>query len=311
MTSFDGRPAPVAVVIPTRRRPGAVVAAVRSAWAQTLPPTEVIVVVDGADDDTSERLKRLDRRGPLDVVELTPAGGAARARNVGVQRASADWIAFLDDDDEWMPEKLAVQVSLLTTPTTVVAGRVFAETTNGTYAWPRRLPAPAEPISDYLFVRRGWFHGEGFVQTSTLVASRRLLTRIPFDESRARHQDWDWLLRAAATSGFHLVIPGVPVAKLMTEQDRAAISGTEDWSDSLQWVTERRDLFTERSAAAFVLVNVVASAVEARAFAQIPGLFRHAFRTGKPRGHDVLVAVGLVLVPRRVRRQLRRWMSVR
>ena len=95
----------VSVVIPTIGRPALVVRAVESVLAQTLRDLEVIVVVDGPDPETAAalasiadaRMKVLSNQVPLRV---------GPTRNRGVGQATAPWIAFLDDDDAWLPTKL-------------------------------------------------------------------------------------------------------------------------------------------------------------------------------------------------------------
>ena len=103
----------VSVVIPTFHRPQLVKRAVMSALTQTLQNIEVIVVVDGIDKDTSLTLSEIDD-SRLQVIELSVNQGACFARDFGAKTASAEWIAFLDDDDEWMTLKLELQLATAT-----------------------------------------------------------------------------------------------------------------------------------------------------------------------------------------------------
>ena len=82
----------VSVVIPTRFRPGLVTRAIRSALAQTVDNIEVIVVIDGPDDETVAALAAIgDPR--LRALPLPERGGAPNARNMGVREARAPWTA--------------------------------------------------------------------------------------------------------------------------------------------------------------------------------------------------------------------------
>jgi glycosyltransferase involved in cell wall biosynthesis len=100
----------VSVVIPTRNRAGLVELAVEMTLRQEGVEVEVIVVDDGSDDDTSERLRALgDPR--VTVLRHDVSCGIGAARNTGVAHASSAWVAFRDDDDVWAPTKLAQQVS--------------------------------------------------------------------------------------------------------------------------------------------------------------------------------------------------------
>src|ERR1700676_1259948 len=101
----------ISAVIPTRNRPQLLTRAVYSALQQTYSNLEVIVVVDGTDSVTMEALARIsDPR--LRVIVLSQNQGGSNARNAGVQAALGEWIAFLDDDDQWMPNKTACQLAL-------------------------------------------------------------------------------------------------------------------------------------------------------------------------------------------------------
>ncbi len=90
------------VVVPTSGRHwDYLVAALDSVAAQTVPPTRTIVVVDG-DEHAGERLRD---RGGVDVIVRERRGGAAVARQAGIEAATSTWVALLDDDDLWLPAK--------------------------------------------------------------------------------------------------------------------------------------------------------------------------------------------------------------
>ncbi|MBU6337306.1 MAG: glycosyltransferase family 2 protein [Acidobacteria bacterium] len=102
----------VSVVIPTHNRPAECLVAVRSALAQTAPPTEVIVVDDHSNDGDSRALgDALSGEQAVTLISRSagPRGPAA-ARNAGIEAAGGSLVAFLDDDDEWLPEKLERQL---------------------------------------------------------------------------------------------------------------------------------------------------------------------------------------------------------
>lgn len=93
------------VVIPTFNRAQLVRSSIDSVLAQTHPATEIVVVNDGSSDNTLEVLATYGNK--IRVVSQ-PNGGLSAARNAGIRAATCDWIAFLDDDDEYTPQRLAI-----------------------------------------------------------------------------------------------------------------------------------------------------------------------------------------------------------
>ena len=100
----------VSVIVPTHERPELCIRALRSALAQTAPPEEVLVWDDGSTAETRARLREFAALHPqVRYHEGAPVGAPAVGRNRLIELAQGDWIAFLDDDDEWLPEKLEHQ----------------------------------------------------------------------------------------------------------------------------------------------------------------------------------------------------------
>ena len=109
----DAAPPTVTVVIPTHNRKELLRYALMSALRQEGVALEVIVVDDGSSDGTAEMLAALtDRR--VRVVHHETAQGVSAARNRGIEEARGEWIAFLDDDDLWAPDKLRLQLESAT-----------------------------------------------------------------------------------------------------------------------------------------------------------------------------------------------------
>jgi len=95
----------VSVIIPVYNVAEIVDRAIRSALDQTVKPLEIIVVDDRSTDDTIAVVKKID--SPLVRVVSAPSNrGPAAARNLGIAKAKGDWIALLDADDAWLPERL-------------------------------------------------------------------------------------------------------------------------------------------------------------------------------------------------------------
>lgn len=307
----------VSVVVPTRRRPELVVRAARSALAQTVGEVEVIVVLDGADDATAAALLDVaDER--LRTQVLPQPGGPGAARNAGVHLARGRWVAFLDDDDEWEPRKLEAQLAVAEAAPDahpIVACRVAVRDGRGGAGevWPRRLPAPSERLDEYLFVRRMPFWGEALVQTSTLLVDREVAVAVPFDERLRKHEDLDWLLRAARVPGATLrfVASEVPLATWSVEASRPRASTAPDWRGSLTWIRSVRGLVSPRAYAAFCLGWIAADAARERSFAALWRLPWEAWRRGRPRALDAVVYLGIWTVPAGLRARLGRTLGGR
>ena len=112
----------VSVVIPTRNRVGLLRGAVASVLQQSERNFELIVVDDASTDETHVYLAALaESDARVRVVRHAAPKGGPEARNTGIANASASWVAFLDDDDEWLPTKLGRQLELLAAERLAVA----------------------------------------------------------------------------------------------------------------------------------------------------------------------------------------------
>jgi len=103
----------VSVVTPARDAAHVIEAAVRSVAEQTVPVLEHIVVDDGSTDGCDEVVRRLQARYPHVVYLQQSQQGSGPARNAGIEHARGRYIAFLDSDDWWLPNKLARQLAFM------------------------------------------------------------------------------------------------------------------------------------------------------------------------------------------------------
>ncbi|WP_428357113.1 glycosyltransferase family 2 protein [Methyloprofundus sp.] len=100
----------ISLIIPTYNRCLLLKRALLSVFQQSRPPDEIIIVDDGSTDNTLQMLN--DEFPQVSIITQTNKGVSA-ARNIGIQQAKGDWVAFLDSDDTWLAEKLTVQVRAL------------------------------------------------------------------------------------------------------------------------------------------------------------------------------------------------------
>lgn len=300
----------VSIVIPTRNRSLLAKRAVQSVLVQTLKEIEVIVIIDGPDEATVRELSQIDD-SRLRVIELPVSGGASEARNTGVTEAKGEWIAFLDDDDEWFPQKLERQLeaahrSQYTFP--IIGSCLIARTPKGDFVRPKRFLQPSEPLSEYLLVRNSLFPGEGLIQTSVIFTKKELLQKVPFRNLR-RHQDWDWLLRVSKLEGVGIEFVPEPLAIWYIEEKRSSVSSTSNWQNSLSWIRENRNLVTPRAYSAFIMVEVGPRAAQEGEWNSFLPLLWESMRLGNPKPVDFLLYFGMWLIPQETRRSLRALLS--
>jgi glycosyltransferase involved in cell wall biosynthesis len=296
----------VSAVIPTRNRPDLVMRAVRSALAQQYEDMEVIVVIDGPDALTTTVLNEIhDRR--LRVIALPETRGAANARNAGVASATGDWIAFLDDDDEWLPEKTSLQMESAKSSRfqyPIVSCQLFARTKSYQIVWPRRRPC--EPLCNYLLARNSWSYGDGLLSTTTLLFPKDLFSQLPFRPSLRRHQDLDWVLRAAKWEGAGIEFVSKPLAVWHQAEGRASLSTTADWRLSLEWLESVRDMITGRAYASFLATHIAPQAARQGDWKAFTILLKKMVMLGKPNSRDVLLFLAMWSVPHGLRQAVRR-----
>src|SRR5262249_55117741 len=102
----------VSVIIPTHNRAEFLRSAITSVLKQTFQDFEIVIIDDASKDHTREVIANFnDTR--IKVIYNQVNKGDAGARNIGVMNSNCEYIAFLDDDDEWLPEKLKMQTRLL------------------------------------------------------------------------------------------------------------------------------------------------------------------------------------------------------
>lgn len=102
----------VSVIIPTYNRSSQLLRAIKSVLAQSYPVHEIVVCDDGSTDDSCNKVAAL-KNEKISWLDCGKNGRPAIPRNKGILKSSGNWIAFLDDDDEWLPHKIETQINSL------------------------------------------------------------------------------------------------------------------------------------------------------------------------------------------------------
>lgn len=195
----------VSVVVPTYDSERFIGAALDSALNQTLPPHEIIVVDDGSADNTEEMMRAYGDR--INYIKTPNSGYPSVVRNIGIEAASGEYVAFLDADDVWHPTKLADQIAVFNQYPSVhmvycdhdyidESGQLIRG------AHPSR-PSAIEngrivPTDDYWTDVFGQLLLGGFIQTSTVMVRKCVLDDVGrFDSSLLFLEDLDLWLRIA------------------------------------------------------------------------------------------------------------------
>lgn len=294
----------VSVVIPTLGQAQLLLRSVKSVLTQTMTDLEVIVLIDRPSPEAITALAALED-GRLRVIKHETPLRAHEARNVGAEAARGEWIAFLDDDDEWLPEKLDRQLAVARSfkEPVIIYSLSYIATRLTRYVWPRRIYDNKIPVDEYLFDRRSLFKGGTYLQTSSLLLRRDLFDTLKFNY---QHDDWDFLLRAANGNHIKVVTVTEPLVIVYTEEGRETYSTKESWRASLEWIERNRSLFSPRAYSGFYLTVIGPIAAGRHEYSVFFKLLSRAFRYGSPRPIHFALYLAFWLFPLEWRQQVRR-----
>lgn len=178
----------ISVLVPTYNRAQKIARAVDSILNQTHRPFEVIVVDDGSTDKTPLLLTKYN--GAVKVIRQNNQGVAA-ARNRAIKEASGEWLALLDSDDWWMPEKMEKQIDFhLKNPDLLISQTNELWLRNGVKVNPKRYH---EKLAGWIFEK---CLERCLISPSAVLINRKVLREVGlFDESLPACEDYDLWLR--------------------------------------------------------------------------------------------------------------------
>lgn len=228
----------ISVIIPTYNRTKETLQrAVHSVLTQTLRDLECIVVDDGSQPCTAGFLTdaKDDR---LRLICHASNKGASVARNTGIRAAKGQWIAYLDSDDEWLPTKLAEQLTVLRPDIRCISYcRATVAQPDGSERHRPEKPWDAGCLLEYL-VADG-----GFIQTSGLVHHSSLA--LDFHQEMFPFDDWDWLMRQTANGAILTFLPAVLYRYHQDALDRApSYSGRPLMEQAMPFITRHAKNFS-------------------------------------------------------------------
>jgi glycosyltransferase involved in cell wall biosynthesis len=248
----------ISVIIPLYNRREEIGRAIASALRQSHAPHEIVVVDDASRDDSAEAVAALgDPR--IRLLRHERNRGASAARNTGIAGATGEWIALLDSDDEWEPEKLARQLAALcAAPDAPAAASVTGYVIRDYRTGEERAFAPHPEDATLDALVWGCPLGVG----STLLARRAVFAEIgAFDPDLPRLEDWEWLLRYLPAHRLGVITDPLTIVHKASDPSRAQVFASlarirarhrDDWYRR-SWIAGRKfdsTLLVEEAAAA-------------------------------------------------------------
>jgi GT2 family glycosyltransferase len=218
-------------------------AAVGSVFQQSFTDWELIIADDGSDDATRTYLSGLERRPRVTVLWLAHTGNPGAVRNAALRAATAEFIAFLDSDDEWHPDKLSIQIAMLRKQPQHLWCYTPIEHIDASGNPLPRKPRPrrtARPGMAFERIAR-W---EAAIAVPTVIVQRRLVDRVGgFDERRYLHEDYDLWLKLARESEFSVV--RIPLTRVRHHDSHYSKTGEVELRDWIELFAKWQDLVTE------------------------------------------------------------------
>lgn len=214
----------VSVIIPTCNRPHLVTRAVNSVLSQTFQDFEIIIVDDGMEKRAEEALKAFNDTRII-YIKHEKSKGAPTARNTGIEAAAGEYAAFLDDDDEWLPEKIEKQVAALDN-----AGKDAGVAFCGVGIYDKN----GKFLGNKIFYRSGIVSPfkdilhKCFIWTSAMMVRRELLKKHKFDIRFPKNQEWDLQLRLAKETQFYSITAALVRINVQGEKEHLGGKGNLD-----------------------------------------------------------------------------------
>ncbi len=225
----------VSAVITTHNRLDLLKRAILSVYEQTYPDIELIVVDDASTDGTKEYCTSQSFRSIC--IPKEDSRGGNHARNLGIKAANGYYVAFLDDDDAWLPEKIEKQVKIIESKDCeVVAGGIRRELINGdTVKYVDNIPSP-EYCGD---ISRKILQAI-CTTTSVLFVKRQALFDVGmFDESLKFWQEYELTIRLAQRKPFYFVNEPIIIYRVDMQDKHRLTNNFYEWKKTVSQIHDK------------------------------------------------------------------------
>lgn len=231
----------VSAIITTHNRKDLLLKAINSVLNQTYKNIECIVVDDASTDATQEILSDLIQQQKVRYIYIAPENsrGGNHARNVGVQNARGEYLAFLDDDDEWLPEKTEKQVAVLENNADVgfvFCGRLIEKNFD-----------VSSRVSDGVKTKDGDLSKEILIRittTTTCIMVRKdiLLQAGGFDEELKYWQEYEMTIRVLQLTKAVGIKEDLVLYRVITGDTGRLSNKIEGWEQAVDYINQKHKL---------------------------------------------------------------------
>lgn len=244
----------VSIVIPTYNRAALLGRTLQSALQQTYEETEIIVIDDGSTDHTDEVIRSFQDQRVVYVRNLINVG-SSESRNIGIDRASGEYISFLDSDDEWDPRKLEKQIDLIRQQQPTSDFLCYTQTL---MTYQKKIITPVNEREEGQALTEYFFLNNEFITTIAMLFPRETIRRLRFKKDIKLFQDLDLCLRASRLPCRFLFVKE-PLCKWNCDPRWDRITMNHDGYTRFCWLETNFDFFTEKSLKGYLHSFVLSS----------------------------------------------------
>lgn len=226
----------ISVVMPSYNRAKTIERAVQSILNQTYKDIEIIIVDDNSIDNTEEVVKTINNE-QITYIRNKSNKGANESRNIGIRAAKGELIAFQDSDDEWLSNKLEVQLKALKETNADLVTCGFYRYEND-----ECVKFPKEKIKDEEIANK-LLYGN-FISTQTVIGKRECFVEENFDSKFPRMQDWELMIRMSRKFKIHFV--NEPLVNVYLQDNSISKDNTKA-SSALKMLLEKYSSFYDEN----------------------------------------------------------------
>ncbi len=231
----------VSAVITTHNRKELLVLAIESVLNQTYKNIECIVVDDASDDDTKEYIKKYIDENKIKYIYIPKeeSKGGNYARNLGIQNAMGDYIAFLDDDDEWLSQKMEKQMVAMKEDTEtgfVYCGTISEKNLDKASRIPQEIDN--DKYKDGNLAKEVLVHI--ICNTSVILVKKELLEKIQgFDENLKFWQEYEMCIRLLQNTRAKLVRENLVIYRIFEGDKNRLSNKIEGWEEAVAYILDK------------------------------------------------------------------------